>query len=364
MPHVERALALARRAVGAVSPNPAVGAVVVRDGQVVGEGHTQPPGQAHAEVVALRQAGSRAAGATLYTTLEPCSHYGRTPPCTQAVIDAGIAEVRSAMADPNPRVNGAGHARLRDAGIVVRVGEGGEDAAEIIEAYAKHVVTGLPFVTAKFAMSLDGKIATASGESRWITGERARAYAHELRAASDAVMVGIGTALADDPQLTARDANGEPLARQPARVVVDGGGRLPAAARMLAEPGETIVAVARPSAERVRALERAGAVVLLAPSSRGDTVDLAALLAMLGARDVTSVLVEGGGALLGSLFDARLVDKVVGFVAPAIIGGEGAPTPVAGEGAARMAGVTRLTRVRTLRLAPDVAIVGYCATTR
>ena len=360
MPHMQRALALARRAAGAVSPNPAVGAVVVRDGRVVGEGHTQPPGQAHAEVVALRQAGARAAGATLYTTLEPCSHYGRTPPCTQAVIDAGIAEVRSAIADPNPRVNGAGHARLRDAGIVVRVGEGAEEAAEIIEAYAKHVVTGLPFVTAKFAVSLDGKIATSGGESRWITGERARAYAHELRAASDAVMVGIGTALADDPQLTARDAEGRPLPRQPSRVVVDSGGRLPTAARMLAEPGETIVAVARPSAGRVRALERAGAVVLPAPSADGDAVDLAALLDELGRRDVTSVLAEGGGALLGSLFDARLVDKVVGFVAPVIIGGADAPTPVAGEGATSMAGVTRLARVRTRTLDGDVVVVGYC----
>ena len=359
MSHMQRAIELARSATGTVSPNPAVGAVVVSDGKVVGEGHTQPPGGAHAEVEALRRAGSRAAGAVLYTTLEPHAHYGRTPPCTQAIIDAGIAEVRSAVTDPNPRVNGAGFARLREAGIAVRVGECAEHAQELIEAYAKHVVTGMPFVTAKFASSLDGKIATATGDSRWITSVEARAYAHELRAASDAVMVGIGTALADDPQLTARDAHGKPLARQPMRVVVDSTGRLPSTARMLAEPGETVVAVARAPDVRCRALERAGARVVRA-SSDDSGVDLSALLAELGRGDTTSVLVEGGGILLGSLFDAGLVDKVVGFVAPTIIGGAEAPSPVAGAGARRIADAVRLSRVRTLHLGRDVAIVGYC----
>ena len=244
MSHMQRAIELARSAAGMVSPNPAVGAVVVSGGEIVAEGHTQPPGGPHAEVEALRRAGSRAAGAVLYTTLEPHAHHGRTPPCTQAIIDAGIAEVHSAVTDPNPRVNGAGFARLREAGITVHVGECAEHAQVLIEAYAKHVVTGLPFVTAKFASSLDGKIATATGDSRWITSVDARAYAHELRAASDAVMVGIGTALADDPQLTARDTHGRPLPRQPTRVVVDSTGRLPPTARMLAEPGETVVAVA------------------------------------------------------------------------------------------------------------------------
>ncbi len=359
MSHMERALELARRAVGYVSPNPAVGAVVVRDGEVVGEGHTQPPGGPHAEVEALRRARGRAAGAVLYTTLEPCAHHGRTPPCTQAVVDAGIAEVRSAVTDPNPRVNGAGFDRLREAGIAVSVGEREEQAREIIEAYAKHVVTRMPFVVAKFATSLDGKIATATGDSRWITDEEARAYAHELRAASDAIMVGIGTVLADDPQLTARDSQGNPLPRQPTRVVLDSRGRLPPSARMLAEPGETIVAVADAEDERCLALERTGARVVRAPSP-GRGVDLPALLAELGRGDTTSVLVEGGGEVLGSLFDAGLVDKVVAFVAPTIIGGAGAPSPVAGVGAERIADVTRLSRVRTLSLGRDVAIIGYC----
>ncbi len=359
MSHMQRALDLARRAVGSVSPNPAVGAVVVRDGAVIAEGHTQPPGGPHAEIEALRRARGRTTGAVLYTTLEPCAHHGRTPPCTQAIIHAGIAEVRSAVTDPNPRVNGAGFDQLREAGIAVRVGECEEQAREIIEAYARHVVTGMPFVTAKFAASLDGKIATATGESRWITGEQARAYAHELRAATDAIMVGIGTALADDPQLTARDARGNPRPRQPTRVVVDSDARLPPSARMLSEPGDTVVAVADAPATRCRALEQAGARIHRAPSSDG-AVDLAALLAELGRTDTTSILVEGGGELHGSLFDAGLVDKVVAFVAPTIIGGAGAPSPVAGAGAQRIADAALLTRVRTLPLGRDMAIIGYC----
>ncbi len=359
MSHMQRALDLARRAVGSVSPNPAVGAVVVRDGAVIAEGHTQPPGGAHAEIEALRRARSRTTGAVLYTTLEPCAHHGRTPPCTQAIIHAGIAEVRSAVTDPNPRVNGAGFDQLREAGIAVSVGECEDQAREIIEAYARHVVTGTPFVTAKFAASLDGKIATATGESRWITGEQARAYAHELRAATDAIMVGIGTALTDDPQLTARNARGNPRPRQPTRVVVDSDARLPPTARMLSEPGHTIVAVSDAPDARCRALEQAGARVVHAPSHDG-AVDLGALLAELGRNNTTSVLVEGGGALHGSLFDAGLVDKVVAFIAPTIIGGAGAPSPVAGAGAQHIADAALLTRVRTLPLGRDVAIIGYC----
>ena len=235
------ALSLAERAVGSVSPNPPVGAVLVRDGEVVGEGYTQPPGQAHAEIVAIRQAGPRARGATLYTTLEPCNHQGRTGPCSEAIIEAGVAEVHSAVMDPNPHVKGGGLSRLSEAGIAVSTGEMAGEASRLIEAYAKLVTTGTPFVTAKFAMSLDGKIATRTGSSQWITGEEARAYAHRLRAASDAVMVGINTVLADDPRLTARDGSGEALGRQPLRVVVDSRGRIPREARMLGEPGSTLI---------------------------------------------------------------------------------------------------------------------------
>ena len=359
MSYMERALDLARCAVGTVSPNPAVGAVVFKDGKIVGEGWTQPPGQAHAEVMAIERAGPMAAGAILYTTLEPCCHFGRTPPCTEAIVDAGIAEVHVAMEDPNPRVNGGGLASLRAEGVKTHVGERHEEAHRLVEAYARFITTGRPFVTAKFAMSLDGKIATRVGDSRWITGEEARRRVHEMRAASDAVMVGVNTVLADDPRLTARGDDGAPKERQPLRVLVDSRGRTPASAKLLAEPGETLVAVAVADGSTVRRLEEAGAGVAALPGEHG-SVDLDALLELLGDREITSVLVEGGGALLGSLFDRRLVDKVIAFVAPVIVGGGDAPTPVAGAGVGKIADALRLRDVFVERFGADTAIVGYC----
>lgn len=359
---MKRALRLGRSALGSVSPNPAVGAVLVRDGEVVGEGRTQPPGQDHAEVVALNQAGARAAGATLYVTLEPCNHRGRTPPCTEAIVEAGVAEVHAAMADPNPRVAGGGLAHIEAAGIGTRVGEGAEEARVLVEAYSKFITTGLPFVTAKFAMSLDGKIATRTGDSRWITGRKARRHAHELRAASDAIMVGVNTVLADDPRLTARDSRGNPRSRQPLRVVVDSRGRVPEQARLLSEPGRTLIAVSGADDAARHLLTESGAEVESFPDQNG-AVDLADLLAALGRREATSVLVEGGGTLLGSLFDLGLVDKVVAFIAPAIIGGTSAPSPVAGIGIERIGDALRLHRIGVRRLGSDVAIVGYCQTT-
>ena len=354
-----RALELAWDAVGRTSPNPPVGAVVVRDGHVVGEGSTQRAGQAHAEVVALRQAGHLARGATLYVTLEPCSHHGRTPPCTDAIIAAGVAEVHASIVDVNPRVSGAGLDRLREAGITVHTGEGRHEAEELAAPHAKLVTTGRPLVTAKFAMSLDGKIATRTGDSKWITSEESRRYVHELRARSDAIMVGIGTVIADDPQLTARRPDGTPLPRQPLRVVVDSSGRLPRDSTLLKQAGGTLVTMANES-ENVRAcLESVGAEVFAAAGVDG-RVDLAGLLDELGHRDITSVFVEGGGALLGSLFDGGLVDRVVGFVAPVIIGGESALSPVGGEGAERMADTLRLSGVRVETFGDDVAVSGWC----
>ena len=240
---MRRALELARAAVGSTSPNPPVGAVVVRGGRIVGEGHTQPAGEDHAEKVALRQAGELARGSMLYVTLEPCSHHGRTPPCTDAIIASGVSEVCASVVDPNPQVSGRGLEQLRRAGISVTLGEGREDAEELIAPHTKFITTGTPLVTAKFAMSLDGKIATRTGDSKWITSEESRRYVHTLRAQSDAIMAGIGTVLADDPQLTARDADGAPLPRQPLRVVVDSKGRLPADAALLRQPGRTLVFV-------------------------------------------------------------------------------------------------------------------------
>ena len=351
---MERAIELARGAAGRVSPNPPVGAVLVRSGQVVGEGATQPPGGPHAEAVALAQAGASAKGAELYVTLEPCAHHGRTPPCAGALIAAGVARVHVAALDPAPHTDGRGVAALEAAGIAVSVEES-TPAAELVEAFAKHVTTGLPFVTAKFAMSLDGKLATRSGDARWISGEASRRRAHELRALADAVMVGIGTALADDPRLTARDVE-QAAERQPLRVVVDSAGRLPADAAMLGEPGATLVAVAAEG--RGAALAEAGAEVVALPGADG-RVDLRGLLAALGARGVVSVLVEGGAELLGALFDERLVDKVVAFIAPVVIGGTEAPSAVGGRGPERLADALALRGVRYEPIDGDLMVVGY-----
>ena len=357
---MSHALELARRAEGRVSPNPPVGAVLVRDGEVIGRGYTQPPGQSHAEVLALREAGEAARGAALYTTLEPCSHHGRTPPCTDAIIEAGVAEVHAAVLDPNPNVRGGGMAILAEAGVSTRIGEGEAKARRLLEAYVKYVTTGTPFVTAKFAMSLDGKIATRIGDSKWISGEKARRRVHRLRAASDAVMVGIGTVLADEPRLTARDKTGGPLDRQPLRVVVDTRGRMPVDAPMLGEPGRTLVAVGDLGEPGAATLRDAGAEVVSLPGD-GPSVDLAALMdALASEHGVTSMLVEGGATLLGSLFDLGLVDKVIAFVSPVIVGGQTAPTPVAGAGFERMADTLRLERVRWDRYGRDMAITGYC----
>ncbi|MBI2305133.1 MAG: bifunctional diaminohydroxyphosphoribosylaminopyrimidine deaminase/5-amino-6-(5-phosphoribosylamino)uracil reductase RibD [Chloroflexi bacterium] len=355
------ALALAQEAVGWASPNPAVGAVIVKGGVVVGRGTTQPPGSAHAEVVALREAGEAARGTTMYVSLEPCRHYGRTPPCTTAIIQAGVAEVHMATLDPNPLVAGQGKRELEAAGIVTHLGERQAEARRINEAYAKYITNGRPFVTAKFAVSLDGRIATRTRESKWITGEASRDYSQRLRRQVDAIMVGLNTVLADDPQLTVRDGGSH--RRQPLRVVVDSRGRLPPTARLLREPGHTLVAVAGSlAASQLETLRGAGAEVLVMPDKEG-LVDVAALVTTLGRREVTHVLVEGGGTLLGSFFDAGLVDRVAAFLSPMIIGGSQAMSPVLGQGVAKIAEAPRLRDVAMERLGDDFLITGYLAPT-
>ena len=344
---------------GTTSPNPAVGAVIVKEGVVLGEGYTLPPGQNHAEISALNNAGPKARGASLYVTLEPCCTYGRTPPCTLAIIEAGIAKVHVAIRDPNPSVNGKGLAELEAAGITVYAGEEEEAAREVSEAFAKHVNTGLPFVTAKFAMSLDGKIATHTGDSKWITGETARTYVQDIRRTSDAIAVGVNTVLRDDPQLTVRDAEGKPVECQPLRVIFDGTARTPPNARLLKEPGHTLIAVTEAPVERTQSLEDAGAEVLQLPTSDGRNVDPRALFEELGNRGLLSILVEGGGTLLGSLFDAHLVDKIAAFIAPVIIGGQNAPSAVGGNGVTNMTESLRLQRVRVEQLGEDLLVIGY-----
>ncbi len=361
MDFMEQALSLARLALGQVSPNPAVGATVIKDGEVIGQGYTQPPGFHHAEIDALEQAGERAQQAVMYTTLEPCCHYGRTPPCTRAIIEAGIGEVHMAMIDPNPLVSGRGKQELEKEGIRVYVGEHKKAAGEINEAYIKFITTGMPLVTAKFAMSLDGKIATRLGDSRWISGDEARNYVHQMRYMADAVMVGVNTVRVDDPQLTARCCGGRGgvARKQPLRVVVDGKGQTPAAARLFREPGQTLLALGRAvSPEEKANFIRIGAELIELPAA-GELVDLPKLLKALGEREITSVLVEGGGILLGSLFDAGLVDKVVAFIAPIIIGGREAKMAVGGQGVDRVEDSIKLERVRVEKFGDDVMVSGY-----
>lgn len=372
---MKRALRLAARGAGRTSPNPMVAAVIVAGGRLVGEGHHKQVGGPHAEVWALRQAGDAARGATMYVTLEPCSHYGRTPPCTDAIIAAGISTVIAAVPDPNPKVNGEGIKRLRDAGIEVEVGVLEQQARQLNAAYLKHTTTGLPLVSLKAAMSLDGKIATRTGESKWITGERARKFGHKLRAAHDAVMVGIGTVLADDPRLTARVGRRlreacdggvhEPrpqAGRGPLRLVVDSAARTPPEAAVLrADERSPVIAVTGSAPEeRIEALRRAGATVWTLPAA-GERVDLAALLRRLGEEQVQSVLIEGGGTLASAALAAGLVDRVYFFLAPLIIGGAAAPSAVDGEGVARLSETWRITNMRVRRIGEDLLITGDVA---
>jgi diaminohydroxyphosphoribosylaminopyrimidine deaminase / 5-amino-6-(5-phosphoribosylamino)uracil reductase len=353
-----RALALAAAVRGQVSPNPAVGAVVLQRGEIVAEGWTSPPGGPHAEVVALREAGQGARGATLFVTLEPCSHHGRTPPCTDAIIAAGVSRVVCSMIDPDVHVQGSGIRILREAGIEVEVGSGEAGVKQILAGYIKHRITGLPLVTAKFAMSLDGKIGTRTGDSRWVSGPQTLAWAHEERTHIDAIAVGINTVLVDNPQLTARPRADEISPHQPLRVVADSSGRTPPTAHVLEGESRTVIATTdRSDKEWRRAIEGRGGEVLLLPA-RGGHVDFAALLAELGERGCLELLVEGGGILLGSLFDDRLIDRVQAVVAPMIIGGATAPVAVAGLGAERMADVLRLDGISMRRLGEDLLIEG------
>ena len=358
---MEQALKLARLALGEVSPNPAVGAVIVRGDEIVGEGFTLPPGQDHAEIVALKQAGDKSRGASLYVTLEPCCHFGRTPPCTRPIIAAGIREVHIATLDDNPVVFGRGKAELEDAGIEVHVGEHREAARELNEAYFKYINTGLPFVTAKYSMSLDGKIATRTLDSKWISNEDSRRFSHTLRHASDAIMAGVGTVIADNPHLTARGCAGRggTSHKQPLRVIVDSNGRTPIDSCLFMEPGNTLIALGiGATGTRQAAYRSVGAEAEKFPSV-DNRVDLRELLKYLGGHQITSLLVEGGSTLLGSLFDAGLVDKVVAIIGPIVIGGATAKTPVAGIGVEKIAQAHKLENVRVTQFGDDTVISGY-----
>jgi diaminohydroxyphosphoribosylaminopyrimidine deaminase/5-amino-6-(5-phosphoribosylamino)uracil reductase len=352
-----RAVGLAEGGRGTASPNPMVGAVLVRDGRVVGEGFHRAAGLAHAEVVALDAAGGLAAGATCYVTLEPCAHHGRTPPCADALVAAGVARVVVAVADPDPRVAGAGLDRLRAAGVEVAVGAGAGPAAQQNAAYLTHRRLGRPRVTLKAAASLDGKVAAPDGTSQWITGPAARADAHRLRAEADAVCVGAGTALADDPRLTVRLPGHH--GRQPLRVLVDAAGRVGAGGHLFDGEAPTLVATtpAAPPAA-VEAWKATGAEVLVLPGAP-EGVDLDNLVRALGERGVLELLVEGGPRLQASLWAAGLADRLVWYLAPLAIGGDKAPGLLAGDGAATLAAARRLRLASVDPVGDDLRVVAY-----
>ena len=322
--YMQRALELAKGGIGFVSPNPAVGCVIVKDGEVVGQGYHQQFGGPHAEVEALRDAGSQAHGADLYVTLEPCCHTGKTPPCTDAVLQAGIRRVVVAVADPHPLVAGGGLERIRAAGVAVTLGVCEAEARRLNEAFFHYVATRQPFVTLKCATTLDGKIATRTGASRWITGAAAREEVHRIRHAADALLVGLGTVLHDDPLLTTRLPDGGGV--NPLRVVVDSTLQLPSSAQLttVTPHCRTLVATTeRASETKQRQLEKQGVEILRLQAYDDGRVDIEALLRVLGERGVTSLLVEGGATLSATLLRRHLIDKLVMFVAPKLIGGDG-----------------------------------------
>lgn len=354
--YMARALELAERGQGYVEPNPLVGCVVVRDGQVVGEGYHERYGGPHAEIVALERAGAQARGATLFVTLEPCCHHGKTPPCTEAILAAGVARVVAALADPFPQVAGQGIERLRAAGVDVRLGLLEADARAVLAPYWKRVTRGQPWMIAKWAMTLDGRIATRAGQSRWISGEASRALGHRLRGRMDAILVGRGTVEADDPLLTARPAG----ARTALRVVADSLARTPLASQLVrtARQAPVLIAVsAAAPADSQAALRAAGCEVQVCPGD-SPAERLTALLGKLAERSLTNVLVEGGARLLGALFDAGHIDELHAFIAPRLVGGESAPGPLAGWGLAELAGAPRLADPRIERLGDDVYVSG------
>lgn len=354
------ALRLARRGAGRVSPNPLVGALIVRDATVVGKGYHERFGGPHAEVNALRQAGSRARGATLYVTLEPCCHFGKTPPCTEAVIKSGIARVVVGMVDPNPAVSGKGIQKLREAGIQVEVGILEDACRRLNEAFIKYITTKRPFVTLKAALTLDGNIATVTGDSKWITCEQSRRLVHKIRAEVDAVMIGSGTVLADDPQLTVRLTK-HPV-KNPLRIIVDEKLRIPLQSNVLkpafAQGTLIVTAPALADSRKAQRIRAKGARVLAVSLKQG-LIDLRALMEKLGDMGIASLLLEGGSELNASALAAGLVDKIMFFYAPKIIGGRHAIHAVGGSGVRKIEDAISVTITEIKRIGSDLLITGY-----
>lgn len=354
---MKRALSLARKGIGRTAPNPAVGCVIVRDGSIVGEGWHKKAGTPHAEVHALRQAGEKAGNADVYVTLEPCAHFGKTPPCADALVAAGVARVFVGMPDPNPLVCGKGIDILRAAGIEVSVGILERECSRINEGFIKHITTGMPFVILKSAMTMDGRTATSTGDSKWITSEKSRRYVHKLREVVDGIMVGVGTVIADDPQLTCRLKGKR---RDPVRIIVDSRLRIPAGARVLDDGclAATCIATTVRKPERIAELEKSG-VEIITCGELNDRVDLADMMRRLGKRGLQTILLEGGRELAGEFVRMGLVDKFMLFYAPKLLGGGDGFGLFAGKGPERMDAALRLKEISITRFGDDWLVEGY-----
>jgi diaminohydroxyphosphoribosylaminopyrimidine deaminase/5-amino-6-(5-phosphoribosylamino)uracil reductase len=355
--YMKKAVSLAARGLGRTSPNPAVGAVIVKNNRVLASDYHKKAGEPHAEALALMKAGSMAKGATLYVNLEPCCHTDKkTPPCTSSIIKAGIKKVVVSMLDPNPKVSGRGIKKLEKAGIRTEVGIMGEEAARLNEAFIKHITTGIPFVLLKIAQSLDGKIATAKGRSRWITGEKARRHVHRMRNELDAVLVGIETVSMDNPSLDCRMKGG----RNPYRIVVDSSLRISPEAKVLGyKDGKTIIATtAKAKAAKVNAIKKTGHHVLRIKSKNG-RVDLKALMKELGMMGISGLMIEGGSSIAASALSAKIVDKMNFFTAPKIIGGKDSITSVGGASPVSLSRAIKIRDMKTKRFGEDILIEGY-----
>jgi diaminohydroxyphosphoribosylaminopyrimidine deaminase/5-amino-6-(5-phosphoribosylamino)uracil reductase len=357
--YMERALELAQKGAGYTNPNPLVGAVIVRDGKIIGEGYHEIYGSHHAEVNAFKNATEEVKGATMYVTLEPCSHYGNTPPCANAIVEKGIKRVVVSLGDPNPEVSGTGIKILRNNGIDVVTGVLEQDSRKLNEIFLKYITTKLPFCIMKTAMTLDGKIAARTGDSKWITNEESRKYVHQLRHRVSAIMVGVGTVIKDDPLLNTRfeDGNGS----DPIRIVVDTSGRTPLESKLLnmKSNARTIIATTEFAAqERIKEFKSKDVEVIVTPLKE-NKVDLKYLMKELGKRKIDSVLLEGGSELNYSAMEAGIIDKVYSFIAPKFIGGKDAKTPIGGLGRALMKDAFVLKDIEIYRFGDDIMLEGY-----
>jgi diaminohydroxyphosphoribosylaminopyrimidine deaminase/5-amino-6-(5-phosphoribosylamino)uracil reductase len=364
---MKEALALAVKSEGLTSPNPLVGAVIVKGNKIIGKGYHKKAGSPHAEIVAIKSARGKTNGSTLYINLEPCTHYGRTPPCAPEIIKAGIKRVVIAMPDPNPLVNGKGIKKLKSEGIDVQVGILEQDAGKLNETYIKYITKKMPFIVLKWAMSLDGKIATRTGDSKWISHEASRRFAHKLRGEFDAVLIGIETLLKDNPCLTTHNLG----VKEPKKIVVDSRGRIPLNCNLLKINKDSVIVATtnKISKEKIKGLNRRGAEIIVT-SSKNDKVNIKELMIELakparfnakqaGGMEITSVLVEGGGNIIASFLEEKLADKFIAFISPIIIGGKDTISPVEGKGIEKIADAISVRDFSSKKIGEDIVVEGY-----